>query len=498
MPDFQGKRVVAVILAVFFAAAGATLAAAVGGSATPGQAAQRSFAFIPRADAHVRAGVNEATDNFGTSSELRADASPTTVTYLRFDLRGSGIVTSARLRLYSLREALDTGISVKAVASNTWDESRVTYTTAPAVGATVASHGPFGMGQWITLDVTSAVRGNAFVTLALTTTSSSSRFFGSRESGTKPQLLTTVQTATGTSTTTPTTTPTTTTPTTTTPTTTTPPPPSGGQPTFPIRAAFYYPWFPEAWRQQGISPYTRFTPTLGSYRSNDPVTIEKHIRSLEYGRMEAVISSWWGQGTKEDVRFPQLLSETNRLRSPLRWAPYYEEESLGDPTPAKLAADLAYIKTRYASHPAYLRVGGRPVIFAFSTGSDGCGMADRWKTANASHNFYVVLKLFSGYRDCSSQPAGWHQYGPAKAAHRHAGYSYAVSPGFYKADEGTPRLARDVARFDQDVRDMVASGEPWQLVTTFNEWGEGTSVESAAEWASPSGQGKYLDVLHSR
>src|SRR6185295_17738033 len=24
------------------------------------------------------------------------------------------------------------------------------------------------------------------------------------------------------------------------------------QPRFPIRAAFYYPWFPEAWRQRGI------------------------------------------------------------------------------------------------------------------------------------------------------------------------------------------------------------------------------------------------------
>jgi hypothetical protein len=44
---------------------------------------------------------------------------------------------------------------------------------------------------------------------------------------------------------------------------------------------------------------------------------------------------------------------------------------------------------------------------------------------------------------------------------------------------------------------MVASREPWQLVTTFNEWGEGTSVESASEWSSASGYGAYLDVLHN-
>ena len=44
---------------------------------------------------------------------------------------------------------------------------------------------------------------------------------------------------------------------------------------------------------------------------------------------------------------------------------------------------------------------------------------------------------------------------------------------------------------------MVASRAPWQLVTTFNEWGAGTSVESATEWQSTSGQGAYLDILHA-
>ena len=47
------------------------------------------------------------------------------------------------------------------------------------------------------------------------------------------------------------------------------------------------------------------------------------------------------------------------------------------------------------------------------------------------------------------------------------------------------------------MQHMVDSGEPLQLVTTFNEWGEGTAVEPAAEWSSPSGFGTYLDVLHA-
>jgi hypothetical protein len=44
---------------------------------------------------------------------------------------------------------------------------------------------------------------------------------------------------------------------------------------------------------------------------------------------------------------------------------------------------------------------------------------------------------------------------------------------------------------------MIASAAPWQLVTTFSEWGEGTSVEDATEWQSTSGYGDYLDALHN-
>ena len=44
-------------------------------------------------------------------------------------------------------------------------------------------------------------------------------------------------------------------------------PPSGSdpQPGFPIRAAFYYPWFPEGWNQQGYNPFTNYHPSLGYY-----------------------------------------------------------------------------------------------------------------------------------------------------------------------------------------------------------------------------------------
>ena len=44
---------------------------------------------------------------------------------------------------------------------------------------------------------------------------------------------------------------------------------------------------------------------------------------------------------------------------------------------------------------------------------------------------------------------------------------------------------------------MLASGERFHLITSFNEWGEGTAIESAPDWATSSGYGLYLDALHA-
>ena len=94
------------------------------------------------------------------------------------------------------------------------------------------------------------------------------------------------------------------------------------------------------------------------------------------------------------------------------------------------------------------------------------------------------------------QPAG--RVAPiraAGAAHTHGIYGYTISPGFDKVGEA-PRLTRDIVRWRQNIRDMIASGARFQLITTFSEWGEGSPVKSATQWASPSGYGLYLDALH--
>jgi Glycosyl hydrolase family 99/Fibronectin type III domain len=275
------------------------------------------------------------------------------------------------------------------------------------------------------------------------------------------------------------------------------PPATDPQPAFPVRAAFFYPWFPEAWSQSGMNPFTHYHPSAGLYDSGSSSVIQQQIQAMQYGKIDVGIASWWGQATKTDSRIPALLSTTSALNSNFRWALYYEPEGQGDPTVAQLTSDLAYIREHYGSDPSYYRVNGRFVVFVYADAADACAMADRWAQANALINAYVVLKVFSGYRNCLNQPARWHQYAPAVAQDSQSGNSFAISPGFWKANEATPRLARDLTRWSTNIRNMVASNAPFQLVTTWDEWGEGTSVESADEWASSSGNGAYLDALHN-
>ena len=149
-----------------------------------------SITFLPTADAYVYS-VNPDT-KFGTVTTLRADASPTMLSFLRFSVSGlNGAPSRAILRLYA-NSTQSTGVSVHHVADTTWGEKTITYNNMPAYDTAVAgSSGTIKTsGTFYSIDVTSLITGNGTFSMAFTTTNSTAISLASREAGANaPQLV---------------------------------------------------------------------------------------------------------------------------------------------------------------------------------------------------------------------------------------------------------------------------------------------------------------------
>mmetsp|Transcript_43177 Transcript_43177/g.104520 ORF Transcript_43177/g.104520 Transcript_43177/m.104520 type:complete len:810 (-) Transcript_43177:234-2663(-) len=269
--------------------------------------------------------------------------------------------------------------------------------------------------------------------------------------------------------------------------------------TFPIRGQFYYPWYPETWSVNGKEVF--YVPNLqgitrGKYKSGDPAAVSSHVKALDYSWTDLGIISWFGPRNRLDkARITQLMDETVSQGSSIKWTVYHEDERNRDASVDELVLDLQYLEEWFAWHPAFAHINGKPIILVYNEA--GCEVADRWRKAADRAGWYVNLKLFPDFRNCPDQPDAWHQYGVDK---QDGFLDYpectVIAPGFWRSDinqPSLPRLGRN--RFCQLVETMVQNDRDWQLVVSFNEWGEGTAVESATEWSSSSGYGQYLDCL---
>ena len=202
------------------------------------------------------------------------------------------------------------------------------------------------------------------------------------------------------------------------------------QPSFPIRAAFYYAWYPEAWFRYPVIPYSRFRPSLDLYSDEDARTVRVHTDAMLYAHLDAGIYSWWGRDgyPPTDERFGRYLAAART--TPFRWAIYYEREGYANPSVETIRSDLEYIRDTYASKPAYLKVDGRFVVYVYGNSEDSCdATAARWRQANTV-GAYVVLKAFAGFRSCSAQPDAWHQYSAALPEYDLAPDAFMIAPGF--------------------------------------------------------------------
>ena len=147
--------------------------------------------FTPTADAYVKSDTPGG--NFGTATSLRLRSGSQVVTsFLRFVVTGLvKPVVSAKLRL----TVTDPGLagSVYSVSDWGWSENTITYASAPAPsGQPLSTLGSANAGQVVEFDLGSAITGNGTYAIAIAGGGSDPVFYGSRESGTPPQLVLTL------------------------------------------------------------------------------------------------------------------------------------------------------------------------------------------------------------------------------------------------------------------------------------------------------------------
>jgi PKD repeat protein len=157
-----------------------------------------TLTFNPSADSQVSS--SNLTGNYGTLSTMKvregdgSSTNPNYHDYLKFDLSGvTGTVSAVTLRL-NVTDASSNVESVFLISDNSWTETGITYTNAPAitgsaVGSTTAP--PLGYVS-ITLAPSTIGSGPTTLSLAIKSSATDSAIFSTREDPTnKPQLIVT-------------------------------------------------------------------------------------------------------------------------------------------------------------------------------------------------------------------------------------------------------------------------------------------------------------------
>jgi len=294
---------------------------------------------------------------------------------------------------------------------------------------------------------------------------------------------------------------------------------------FPLRSTFYYPWHPNFNVSDAGQEQRKYIPESGEYVYNDEDAIANHLSDLNYAKIDMPIMSWWGNyredkgagslfGYGNESRYTavkRILDRTSQNNYQYKWAFYYEKEGFAkyDNSVAGIEKELDFLFYNFRDHPAVAKLGGKIVLFVYNAYESSCNTtAKKWmQEIDPIHRerFHIVLKVFGDYKNCEYQPDGWHQYGMNKSAQDSGGEehedSYLIFPGYWESDHTKSNplyLERSTNRFKTAVDRMSNSGKEYQLIISYNEWGEGSSIEPTRAESYDNWGDDYLNILHDK
>ena len=285
--------------------------------------------------------------------------------------------------------------------------------------------------------------------------------------------------------------------------------------------AFYYPWYggqggdgkARHWGRidavKNNIEESRDYPLSGAYSSHEPKTIEQHCKWASQAGIDTFIVSWWGQGTYEDIAMPLILDTCQKFG--MTACVYYE--TVPDPkTPQAAADDILRILDKYAAHSSYLKANGRPVVFIYGRAMEEIGLYGWHQTGQILNEKYhdgVALIgdrmsdgaacIFDGIHTyntcgqlhgksaeqisvwCKTQYAKW--VGHARQNNRIS--TLTIIPGYDDTKIRKPGL--NTGRLDGQLyqlqwQNAIIAMPDWILITSFNEWHEGSEIEPSMEY----------------
>ena len=298
-------------------------------------------------------------------------------------------------------------------------------------------------------------------------------------------------------------------------------------------AAFYYPWYgnPETdgkwihWTQNNHIPpediASDYFPALGAYSSNDPRVVAQHMEWLRQAGIGVIITSWWGQGSREDQAVPLLLQTAERyqIRAAFHIEPYNGR------TPESLVSDIQYIYEKYGSSPAFFRSTAtsryspsnqpKGMFFVWSIQDQGTNDFSYWQSvldqmhalpesplviANSLKADWIGGSHFDGlYNYATLHLEESNGFNWARSLPPDSLYVPSVIPGFSAKRVGyadTTYVPRENgSTYETQWGQALGTGvEPALLtITSFNEWHEGSMIEPPQFGANDGNGFTYAD-----